>query len=62
VAAGPIPPIRPIFIAHGPAFRSGVVLPEFDNVEVYHVLAWLLGVKAKKVDGTPEHVKQGLAN
>jgi predicted AlkP superfamily pyrophosphatase or phosphodiesterase len=56
------PTMKAIFIAHGPAFRSGVVLPEFDNVEVYPVLARVLGVKAKKADGAPEQVKQGLAN
>ena len=52
--------MKAIFIAHGPAFRSGVVPPELDNVEVYPVLARLLGVKAEKSDGTPEHAKQVL--
>jgi predicted AlkP superfamily pyrophosphatase or phosphodiesterase len=56
------PTMKAIFIAHGPAFRSGVVLPEFDNVEVYPVLAKVLGVKAEKSDGAPTHVKAGLVD
>ncbi|WP_371281898.1 ectonucleotide pyrophosphatase/phosphodiesterase [Dokdonella sp.] len=45
------PDMRAIFIAHGPAFRSGVVLPPFDNVDVYPLLAYLLGLKAEPNDG-----------
>ncbi|MGB0134274.1 ectonucleotide pyrophosphatase/phosphodiesterase [Dokdonella sp.] len=45
------PDMRAIFIAHGPAFRSGVVLPPFDNVDVYPLLAWLLGLEPEPHDG-----------
>jgi predicted AlkP superfamily pyrophosphatase or phosphodiesterase len=51
------PSQKAIFIAHGPAFRSGVALPEFDNVEVYPVLARALGVKARKSEPTPGRLK-----
>lgn len=40
-----------VFIANGPAFRHGVVLPGFDNVDVYPLLAKLLGVKPEPNDG-----------
>lgn len=46
-----VPSMKAIFIAHGPAFRSGVTVAEFDNVEVYPTLARVLGVKAEKADG-----------
>lgn len=39
------------FIANGPAFRHGVTLPVFDNVNVYPLLAGLLGVTPEPNDG-----------
>ena len=45
------PEMRAIFIAHGPAFRSGTELPGFDNVDVYPLLARLLGVEPAEHDG-----------
>lgn len=45
------PSMRALFIAHGPAFRSGVVVPEFDNVDVYPLLAHLLGFAPEPNDG-----------
>ncbi|WP_296596835.1 ectonucleotide pyrophosphatase/phosphodiesterase [Phenylobacterium sp.] len=45
------PEMAAVFIANGPAFRPGVVLPTFDNVSVYPLLARLLGVKALAGDG-----------
>ncbi|MEG3192568.1 alkaline phosphatase family protein [Lysobacter sp. D1-1-M9] len=43
--------MRALFIAHGPAFRRGVVLPAFDNVDVYPLLARLLGIEPEPHDG-----------
>lgn len=40
-----------LFIAHGPAFKRGVVIPPFDNVNVYPQVADLLGVKPEANDG-----------
>lgn len=45
------PSMAAIFLAHGPAFRRGVVLPSFDNVHVYPLLARLLGVTPAPNDG-----------
>lgn len=46
-----LPDMRAIFIAHGPAFRRGVRLPTFDNVDVYPLLARITGVTPEKNDG-----------
>jgi len=40
-----------IFVAHGPNIRGGVVLPMFDNVSVYPLLARLIGVQTAVHDG-----------
>lgn len=47
-----LPSMRAVFIAHGPAFRAGTVLPPFDNVDVYPLLAHLLGIPAAPNDGS----------
>lgn len=46
-----VPEMSAFFLAHGPAFAHGVTLEPFDNVDVYPVLAKVLGVKAQKNDG-----------
>ena len=43
--------MRALFIAQGPAFRSGVDLAPFDNVDVYPLLANLLGIAPRPHDG-----------
>lgn len=45
------PEMRALFIAHGPAFRRGLVVPEFDNVDVYPLLAHVLGIAPQPNDG-----------
>ena len=35
-----------LFVAHGPAFRRGYVQPAFDNVDVYPLMAQVLGIDA----------------
>jgi predicted AlkP superfamily pyrophosphatase or phosphodiesterase len=46
-----LPSMRALFVAHGPAFRAGAQLPVFDNVDVYPLLARLVGVEAEPGDG-----------
>jgi predicted AlkP superfamily pyrophosphatase or phosphodiesterase len=46
------PDMRAIFIARGPSFLSGVTMPPFENVNVYSLLAYLLGVKPAANDGS----------
>lgn len=45
------PDMRALFIARGPAFRHGLVVPAFDNVDVYPLLAHLLGIRPAANDG-----------
>ena len=45
------PEMRATFIAAGPAFKPGVVLPEFDNVDVYPLLMRLLNLQPLPSDG-----------
>lgn len=47
------PDMAGIFIAAGPAVRSGVRLEPFDNVHVYPLLARLIGVAPRPSDGAP---------
>lgn len=49
-----LPSMRAIFIAKGPSFRQGVVLPAFDNVDVYPLLAKLAGVVPAPNDGNAQ--------
>jgi len=49
-----LPSMRALFIAHGPAFRPGTVLPPIENVDVYPLLARLVGVPATPHDGDAE--------
>ncbi len=46
-----------LFVASGPAFKSGVVVPPFQNVHVYSLLAKLLGVTPAKTDGSVDSVR-----
>ena len=46
-----LPSMRAAFIAHGPAFRKGVVIPAFDNVDVYPLMTRLLDIPARANDG-----------
>jgi predicted AlkP superfamily pyrophosphatase or phosphodiesterase len=55
------PAMRALFIADGPAFRDGVELPAFENVDVYPLLARLLGVKPAPNDGNPQTLRAALA-
>ena len=48
------------FVAAGPAFKAGTVLPVFDNVDVYPLLMRLIGLKPLPSDGDIAGVKAGL--
>lgn len=56
------PEMRAIFIANGPAFRSGIVTAPFDNVDVYPLLAHLLAIKPAANDGNPATMTPMLSN
>jgi len=45
------PQMRALFVAHGPSFKQHLVVPVFDNIHVYALLAKLLGVTPKATEG-----------
>jgi predicted AlkP superfamily pyrophosphatase or phosphodiesterase len=55
------PKMRALFVAHGPSFKHGVTVPEFDNVDIYPLLTKILGVKPARNDGDFSVVKPMLA-
>jgi hypothetical protein len=42
-----------LFVANGPAFRRGAVVRPLDSVDVYNVLARVVGVRPAPNDGDP---------
>jgi len=46
-----LPSMRALFVAEGPAFKHGLVVPEFDNVDLYGLLMCVLGIKPQPNDG-----------
>ncbi|RUL78327.1 ectonucleotide pyrophosphatase/phosphodiesterase [Dyella choica] len=51
------PLMQALFVAHGPAFQSGIRFPNFPNVDVYPLMAHLLGLTPKFGDGKFEDVR-----
>src|SRR5262245_7248592 len=43
--------MRAIFIGHGPAFKKGIVIEPFENVNVYHIMTRILGLMPAPNDG-----------
>ena len=54
------PTMAAAFVAAGPAFRQGVLLPPFDNVDVHPLLLRLLGLPAMATDGDPDALRPAL--
>jgi predicted AlkP superfamily pyrophosphatase or phosphodiesterase len=50
-----------IFVAAGPAFRRGVVVPAFENVHIYTALAAALDLSPAPNDGDPAIARRLLA-
>jgi predicted AlkP superfamily pyrophosphatase or phosphodiesterase len=46
------PDMRALFVARGPDFKAGSTIGEFPNVDIYDLLARLLGVSPAPNDGT----------
>jgi predicted AlkP superfamily pyrophosphatase or phosphodiesterase len=55
------PEMAATFIANGPAFRHGVTLKTFDNVDIYPLLAKLAGVAPQPNDGDLSDLAPALA-
>lgn len=52
-----LPSMGALFVAAGPDFRTGVVVPPFQNIHVYSLLAGLLGVTPAPNDGSPDSTR-----
>lgn len=46
-----LPSMHGVLIANGPSFRSGVELPECENIHIYNLLCAAIGLKAAANDG-----------
>eukprot|EP01037_Dinobryon_pediforme_P007777 gene7777-7843_t len=55
------PAMGALFIAQGPAFRAGTVIPPFPNVDVYPLMAKVLGITPLPNDGNLADVTSALA-
>jgi predicted AlkP superfamily pyrophosphatase or phosphodiesterase len=54
-----VPDMKATFYAWGPAFKQGLQVPAFKNVEVYDVVTQILGLnKTSKTDGTGKVAKK----
>lgn len=45
------PLMRALFVAHGPAFKQGLVINSFENVHLYNLFCKLLNIEAAPNDG-----------
>ena len=54
------PSMQAFMVARGPAFKSGVVLPAIRNVDLYPMMAKVLGIAPAANDGDPAHTAQAL--
>lgn len=52
--------MRGLFIAVGPAFKSGVQLPEVENIHIYNLLCAVAGLQPAKNDGDDRLVQAAL--
>jgi predicted AlkP superfamily pyrophosphatase or phosphodiesterase len=49
-----------LFLASGPAFRSGLVVPAFENIHIYELICRVLGLEPASNDGSLETTKSFL--
>jgi predicted AlkP superfamily pyrophosphatase or phosphodiesterase len=54
---GSVRAVHGLFIAAGPQFRRGLVVPAFENVHLYELMCRVLGLKPAKNDGDPAVTK-----
>lgn len=52
-----LPSMRTLFVASGPAFRNGLVVPSFSNIHVYELMTHILSLKPAPNDGSLDSVK-----
>lgn len=52
-----LPSMRALFVAGGPAFRRGQVVPSFQNIHVYDLMCAILGLAPAPNDGSPDSTR-----
>jgi hypothetical protein len=52
--------MRGTFIAHGPAFRRGVALPEVESIHLYNLMCAILRLRPAPNDGDDRLVRSAL--
>ena len=57
-----LPSMRAVFIAHGSAFRKGAIIEPFENIQVYNVMAHILGLTPAPNDGNDSLITAALAD
>lgn len=48
------------FLAHGPAFKSGITVPAFENIQLYNLMTKIFNIKPAPNDGNIEIVENVL--
>jgi predicted AlkP superfamily pyrophosphatase or phosphodiesterase len=56
------PTMRALFIAHGAAFKHGLTVPEFDNVDIYPMMTTILHIQPQPNDGKLSDVQAMLVS
>ena len=54
--------MRPIFVAHGPAFKRGYVSEPFDLVDIYSLMCYILEVEPRLHDGNFDAIRHILVD
>lgn len=54
------PDMHAFFLAHGPAFKSGVTVPAFENIQLYNLMAKVLDIEPEPNDGDIETINNVL--
>jgi alkaline phosphatase D len=57
-----LPSMRALFVATGPDIRAGVTVEPFENVNVYPLIAQILGLPIGKIDGELQVLQIALKN
>ncbi|XP_048842181.1 bis(5'-adenosyl)-triphosphatase enpp4 [Brienomyrus brachyistius] len=57
-----LPSMHPFLAAHGPAFRKGYRLPNFNSVDIYPLMCHLLGISEKPNNGSFSNTRCLLAS
>lgn len=52
--------MRTVFFGHGPRFQRGLKIPSFENVEIYNLIADILGIQGAPNNGSSQFAERAL--